>query len=203
MILGIALCLAIADITAPPIFRPTILIFLLAGLACALHKIELARLSVPRVALPTFICAAGLAVVFYRYAEAGMLDGVQVFGESAGKIVRRIGNIFKRVSLVFAVLFATRQIGISALHSIFLRLEPGMFVAYLAHVPFFGVVWFVWQRVVGSEQALAYVVFFLGLPVLGVIVGQLVDHLIRRMPRMIQLPLRGREFGGVKTRAVA
>ena len=87
--LAVTLALAVFEVTAPVIFRPTILLFMLAGCALRVRHVALGDLAAPRRALPGLL-AAGLVFCLCLLGDGSALAALQ--------------NVAKRVMLFFAVL---------------------------------------------------------------------------------------------------
>lgn len=201
-VLACALVLALLDPVAPLLFRPTILLFLLAGLAAAQRRIALGALSRPRIAVPGIVLPALLSLAL----SSQLGEGTQAAGAALdpAQIAAGLANILKRVALVFAVFLVTRWLARGPLRSPLMRLEPGMFTAYLCHVIFIGTLWMVWRGLVGDEHAPSYALFFLAAPFAALAFGQALDAVLRRCPGVLQRLLRGRAYAaGARGRRLA
>ncbi len=200
-----AILLALFDPVAPLLFRPTILLFLLAGMAVALHRVNIARLSRAAIALPLGLGAAGLSLcVSPLVAEAAADPLAAAAGLGVADLAANLANILKRVALVFLVFLVTRRIAQSRICGAVLRLEAGMFTSYLSHLIVVGIAWRLWGLLVGDEHDESYLLFFLLAPLVALGVGQWVDLMLRRSPAPLQRVLRGRVAPGhVRSRIAA
>lgn len=71
-----------------------------------------------------------------------------------------------------------------------------MFLCYLGHMPAIGLMWAVWNRVIGGPGDASYLAFYLLAPFASVGLGILSGRLLDRAPSDVQRMLRGKVFGG-------
>lgn len=173
----VALCfVSVFDLAEPIIFRPNILLFMACGAAAALHGFSLSHLGSFRVAGPIILLSGGVAAV-----------ASFVPSELSVELI----NISKRVGLTVAFLMATAYLVNSRFSASILIFEPSIFLTYLLHVPLFGIIWVVWSRLIGGAQDPSYGLFFVAAPVLAILAGSALGHLLNYAPSMVQAILRG------------
>jgi hypothetical protein len=97
----------------------------------------------------------------------------------------RAGVSFLVLAFTRATMAGSRRL---ALH----RLGRHAYLAYLMHVPLFGVLWVLWRSLDGGPLEPSYAIFFLAGPVAAFAVAVPVGLALDRAPRVLQIALRGR-----------
>ena len=169
----------LGDRLQPLIFRDGIMQFVLLGACIARLGFSMSDLSRPSVGLVfgyLFVLAGGgLASLHAAWATELHLP----------ILLRRLGICLLTLSLTSALVWVLRRESRP-------RLGRATFLAFLMHVPLIGILWVPWQRFVGSEFALSYLVFYLGTPFVALAAGYVLDHLLDASPPTMQLALRGK-----------
>lgn len=170
--------LAVLGVGPPLIFRPSIMLFVAAGMVVAQRGWHLDTLFVPRrlplLALP-FVAALALTAVLRD-----------------GELAQAAGDIFRRGALTVLVLTVAAFLVKRNESRAFVALEPYIFETYLAHATLIAILWQPWETVVGAEFTPSYVVFFLLAPVAAMVFGQGLGRVTDHLPAPLQLVARGR-----------
>lgn len=178
--LAVVLLLTVCRATAPVIFRPSILLFMLAGCALRARGFGLDRLAAPRLALP------GAAVALAVFAACLVLGGTRP------EIVE-IRDIARRALLVFGVLALAFALGRRPkVQAVFDRLEPVAFLAYLGHALLAKVIWLAMAAAGVTLAGPSYLVYFLGAPVLVFLIALAARPAIEALPAPLPLLLKGK-----------
>ncbi len=167
------------DLAEPLVFRPMILFFMAVGLIAAQRVERLASLCRPRFVLPA------LALALVGYALAVVAPEMGDPGEEAQ-------NLLLRSLLVLLVLPLALWLARTSLGTALLRLERRIFETYLIHVPLISVLWVPWRYAFGPATADSYVVFFVLAPVAALAAANLFGAMADRLPRTLQIALRGK-----------
>ncbi|OSP53599.1 hypothetical protein BV911_17045 [Pseudoruegeria sp. SK021] len=153
--LGVVFVVTIFKLTDPIIFRPTILLFMLAGCTLRAQHIPLSSLAKP----PVFffgILGSGTVLLACHYLL-----------ETHGGPVSDIQNIARRGMLVFAVIAVAVLIGHSKrLQAFFDHLEPVAFLAYLSHALLAKLIWIAMAPLGLSLMGPSYLFYFFMAPML-------------------------------------
>lgn len=177
-VLAVVLLVNLFGDPAPLVIRANILLFATAGAVWAANSLRLSDAARPAVAIPVVVMAGVGAWLLYGGPE----------GQAAGAH----GNGLERLSLTFAVIFVAHLLLSTAVGQHLAALGKHMFLTYLMHMPLLAIFWFLWQRLVGGSMDVSYILFFFGCPIvamgLGILFGQLADHL----PAWMQTGLRGK-----------
>jgi hypothetical protein len=164
----------------PLIFRGPILQFLVFGAVAARLGYTMNGLARPLVALPL-----GYLLSVASLAAAGQPVSPLLHALSLPALALRAGVSFLLLAFTRALMAGTRWL---ALH----RLGRHAYLAYLMHVPLFGIFWVFWRSLVGGPSDSSYVIFFLAGPVVAFAAAVPVGLLLDRAPRAVQIALRGR-----------
>mgnify|MGYP005860015789 CR=1 FL=1 len=179
MALVLVAIVTLFDLAEPVIFRPSILLFVVAG---AIWAGRAARLP----ARPDWrwILAEGLVVAGIVVLRASGLDATGPGREAV--------DVLRRVLLTGAVLALTAWLAATGAGLRIARLERRIFETYLLHVPLISTLWVGWTLLVGPAEAPSYVVFFLAAPFVALIAGQVFGGFADRLPAPVQRLIRGR-----------
>lgn len=179
--LALAAVLAVLDMLEPVVFRPTILVFMLAG--CILRKdgIRLERVAAPRIAVPTLLICAIL------------LAGVRI-GDPAlpQRISTDLQNLLLRASLIAAVLMLASYCVRRGLHKPITAYAPSAFLAYLSHVLIAKFFWELSDALGADVDNYGYVAYFILMPFVVFWIARLSLPLIRRLPGILPQLLTGK-----------
>ncbi|MGF1502600.1 MAG: acyltransferase [Paracoccaceae bacterium] len=179
IVILVAVLGTLADAFEPVVFRAPILLFVLLGAAAAAGGLRLEVLSRPRVALPAVL---GCVVVLLLLPELGL-------GEV---LTARADDCLRRVLLSFLILMATAAMVTGPLYRPLAAVERDIFLVYLMHLPFMGLLWAVWTEIgltaIGSE----YLIFFVGAHFAAIAAGLALGRLLDRGPVWLQTLLRGK-----------
>lgn len=183
---GLAVVLALATLalpqTAPLLFRPSILLFMVLGAVAARSDVTLVSLSRPRMAL-----LIGLALTFLTVLMA------------KGGLTARFGldaphDLLRRAGIGLLMLALTRALARLPRADRVAGLGRHGFLAYLSHVTVIGIFWVVWQRLVGPPTQPSYLVFYLAMPLVCLLLAALAGRGIDKAPALLQLLVRGKVF---------
>lgn len=177
--LALAVVVTLLDIAEPVLFRPAILVFLLAG---AIWAGRTARLP----ARPDWrwMVAAGAAFATIMLIKGTTINALELGREAINLLSRAmLTGLVLAVAAVLAATGAGRRIAL---------LERHIFETYLMHVPFISTLWFAWSALIGSAETSSYLLFFLGAPLVALAAGQAIGRLIDLLPTSAQRLLRGR-----------
>jgi fucose 4-O-acetylase-like acetyltransferase len=178
-VLGLLAVATVLDLTAPIVFRPSILLFVAAGAAHATRSETLSgELTWPRAAAVALGLAAGLLI----------LSGL---GSAPGPI-RELEDLLRRGLLVVLALAASAALADTRAARLILPLERRIFETYLLHVPLIGMLWLPWTMLVGGPEADSYLLFFLLAPVAALAAGLGLGAACDRAPAALQTLLRGK-----------
>lgn len=166
--------------TAPVIFRPSILQFLIFGAVAARLGLTIATLSRPRLALPL-----GYGLSLIGFASFIILPEQTAHIAQATGMMRRLGISILALALSRSFLRLTPALWL-------IRLGRHSYLAYLIHVPLVGVFWAIWTRLVGAPADASYLIFYLSAPPLVFFLARQFARLIDRWPATAQILLRGK-----------
>lgn len=175
--------LAVLEWTAPVVFRPAILQFMVLGAIASERGLSITWLSRPALSLPL---GYGLALAGFA-AMALLPAGLSEVHAVAG-ILRRLGIGFLALALSRAFLRLTPAPWM-------VRLGRHSYLAYLMHVPLIAFLWAFWVRIVGGPGDTPYLAFYLAMPPLVFAIARLAGQAIDRLPAPAQLLLRGKVHG--------
>lgn len=182
--LGLALVMTLGGYGPPVIFRPSILLFFVAGTLWGVHDKSLADLGAWRLVLPVAI-GAGVLWLLFR-AGVPMLDPP----------FRRIAGSAADVSLRIALTLVTAGVaGWLSGKRVGARIAPfgaQMYLGYLMHIPLIGALWVVWARLIGDQFQPTYLLFYLLCPFVTAAMGMALSALLDRAPGWLQISLRGK-----------
>ena len=167
------------DLAEPLVFRPAILFFIAMGLIAAQRVERLASLCGPRLVLPA------LAMVLLGYVLAVAAPDMGEPGEEAR-------NLLLRSLLVLLVLPLALWLARTSLGTALLWLERRIFETYLIHVPLISVLWVPWRSAFGPATTDSYVIFFVLAPIAALAAANLFGVMADRLPRTLQIALRGK-----------
>ncbi len=178
--LAIVLILTVFELTAPVIFRPTILLFMLAGCVLRAKGIPLITLANGQWMFLGILLSAG---IFAMCQFTGAADG-------PGAAVQ---NISKRIMLVFATIAVAVAMARSArLQLFFDRLEPVVFLAYLSHVLIAKVIWIVMSGVGVTLMGPSYLVYFFATPMLVFLIAFPMRVVLDALPSPVPTIFKGK-----------
>ena len=178
--LGAALVLAVCDATAPVVFRPSILLFMLAGCALRARGLGLDALAAPRLAVPGALAALAVFVLCMAFAEGR-------------PVVAEIANIAKRALLVFGVVALAFAVGRHrGLQAFFDRFEPVAFLSYLGHALLAKVIWVAMAAAGVTLTGPSYLLYFAGAPVLVFLLALTALPVIDALPAPLPLLIKGK-----------
>lgn len=164
----------------PLIFRAPILQFLVFGAVAARLGYTLTGLARPLVALPIgYLLSVASLAAFSQPTNPLFLS------LNLPALAMRAGVSFLLLAFTRAAMAGTRRLG---LH----HLGRHAYLAYLMHVPLFGLLWVVWRSLVGGPLEPSYVVYFLVGPAVAFAAAVPVGLALDRAPRVLQIALRGR-----------
>lgn len=177
LVLGGVLVVTLFHLTAPLIFRPSILFFVAAGAVCAQRTDRLAEL----MTLRRMIIAAAIII-----AALAALSTTQ------GAMAAEAKDLLRRSLLVLLMLSVSAALTNTLTGQRIADLESRIFEAYLLHVPLIGVLWLPWTALIGGPEDTSYLFFFLGMPVGAMVAGRAFGQLCDRLPASAQRLLRGK-----------
>lgn len=183
-LLALGLMLVFLPSTAPVLFRPQILLFMLLGAAAAQSGLSIGRLSSPPIALGIglLLAIAGVALSHKDFTHAGhWLTVLDLF--------RRLGIGLLILALTAAALRIARL-------PVLVAAGRHAFLAFLSHALLIGQFWVLWLAVAGDETQPVYLAFYLLSPFLVFLIAVLGGRLLDRAPRLLQILLRGRQMAG-------
>jgi fucose 4-O-acetylase-like acetyltransferase len=177
---AVALVAASGQTLEPLIFRGPILQFLVFGAVAARLGYTLTGIARPLVALPLGYLMSVASLAAYSLPASPLLHPLNL-----PALAMRAGVSFLVLAFTRATMAGSRRL---ALH----RLGRHAYLAYLMHVPLFGVLWVLWRSLVGGPLEPSYAIFFLAGPVAAFAVAVPVGLALDRAPRVLQIALRGR-----------
>lgn len=180
LVVGAILAATLAQVTAPVVFRPSILCFMALGAWANRRGLTIGWLSRPAVALTAgfVLVATGLLLAHGR--------------EAAGDLIVRAIDLVRRGSVgAFVLALTGAGMRLFPLGRV-ARLGRHSFLAYLSHASVIGLFWVLWTARVGDQNAASYLIFYLGTPFLAFALAAVAGALLDRGPRTLLLLLRGR-----------
>lgn len=182
---GLALIVAtVLPQTAPVLFRPNILLFMVLGAVAARQGATISSLSRPRYALVGGLLLTLLTVLM---AKSGLTERLGI--ESAHDLLRRAGIGLLMLALTRVLLRRDWTATIA-------RLGRHGFLAYLIHAPLAGTVWVLWQAAIGDADDPSYLFFYLGTPPLCLALAAGLGCFLDNRSQPLQLLLRGKIYRG-------
>lgn len=189
--LAVVLALTVFDATQPVIFRPAILLFMLAGCALRAWGFGIGDLATRRLAVP------GLLATLAVFVLCQMSPGHDPW-------LAALQNLAKRALLVFAVVALALAIGRNRrLQAFFDRLEPVAFLSYLGHVLLAKALWIAFAAAGVTLRGPSYLLYFVGAPVLVFALALAVRPLVEALPAPLPLLLKGKAPEAAKRPAAA
>jgi hypothetical protein len=164
------------DSLEPVVFRPSILLFALLGSVYALKGGVLANLVKP----------------FHMIVTIPILTACILLLKNMSGPLAELEDLMFRAILVLLTLLTCNIITRLSLAKWIESLEPRIFESYLLHVPLISTLWIVWSFLVGQPMDDSYIIFFLGMPFVAVVGGQILGALLDRSPPQVQSMLRGK-----------
>ncbi len=185
LIVLMVLPLAFFESLSPILFRPQILIFVTLGAASARAGLTIPQLSRPLIALP---CGFALVILAYfltiRFPNA--------------RLEHLTHNLFGRAGLGFLILALTYALRAKTQGWASMDIGRHCFLAYLSHVPAIGVLWVIWQHLIGGAQEPSYILFYLAMPPVILALAALCGRTLDLAPNGLQILLRGKAVAAVK-----
>jgi len=182
--------LALLEWTAPVIFRPSILQFLIVGAVAARLGLTIATLSRPGLALPLGYCLS----------LAGFISIIVLPEQSA--ILHQTTGMMRRFGIGLLALTLSRSfLRLTAAHWL-IRLGRHSYLAYLVHVPLVAILWMVWTRLIGGADVASYLIFYLAAPLVIFALARQFARLVDLLPPTAQILLRGKVHGRSRTAPV-
>ncbi|MFN6951150.1 MAG: acyltransferase family protein [Albidovulum sp.] len=175
-----ALLVAPDRVLEPLVFRAPILQFLVFGAVAARLGYSLTGLARPMVALPIGYLLVSTGVLSFSHPGNPLLQGLQLPSLSI-----RAGVCFLLLALTQSLMSAVRGLKLY-------RVGRHAYLAYLMHVPLFGVLWVIWRALFGDASDPSYVLFFLGSPFAAFAAAIAFGLALDRAPEVLQIALRGR-----------
>ena len=168
------------DLTAPVVFRPTILLFMMAGCALRVKRIHISSLAVPQT-------------LVYGLLISGAVYLVCTFIALDTQPIVEVKNIAKRTMLLFVIIALAVAIGRSKhLQSLFDRLEPVTFLAYLSHTLLAKLIWIAMSAAGINLMERSYLIYFFTAPIIVFFIALPMQRLILTLPALPQILLRGK-----------
>lgn len=184
---GVVLVLTTFDLTAPIVFRPAILLFLLIGCVARDNGIRLSRMVRPDVVVVTL---AGWAVVYFLLPW--LVDGIGLTMGKDSLPIRNLKDVTKRAGLVVAVLCIGYYIGRGKLRPLFDPLAPVAYLSYLSHGIVVKLIWWI-MAFAGIRLATpSYLLYFFMAPLLVFLLALLALPLIDRLPPPLPALIKGK-----------
>lgn len=190
LIVLIVLPLGFLETLRPLLFRPQILIFVTLGAASARAGLTIPKLSRPFIALPS-----GFALVITAY--------LLTIGFPSERLEHLTHNLMGRAGLGFFIFALTGALLAKAEEPVSLHIGRHCFLAYLSHMLVIGVLWVVWQRLIGGAQDPSYILFYLATPPLMMTLAVFWGRALDRAPVVLQILLRGKTVAVTKPDAAA
>ncbi len=166
----------------PLVYRPSILMFYLFGIYCALDQraLHLRRWQA--------MTALGLAVILHvadTWVFFQLIDG--------DSLLNTLMQFVKRLALAMAVIhLAGAMLKQKKMARLLLDIEPRIYFVFLSHSVIFLFLWGVWQLPFGSDLAPPYIVFFLLAPFIALWVNIYLYPLIVGAPLPLRAALAGK-----------
>lgn len=180
LVVGAVLAATLAQVTAPVIFRPSILCFMTLG-AWANHS----GLTIDRLSRPALALTAGFILIATEIALAHT-------GNLGSALVLRSIDLLRRGS-VGAFVFVLTGTGMKLLPlGPVARLGRHSFLAYLSHASVIGILWLFWTSHIGDQTVDSYLLFYLATPFATFAMAVAAGNLLDRAVPTLQLLLRGR-----------
>ena len=188
--IALALVITILNCSEPVIFRPIILLFMLLGATAARRGVTITKLSQPKLSLP-----AGIVLALIGQLDPQMIPVDSMAALRALDLLRRLGAGFIILTMVAAAVEVLPMAQIA-------RLGRHSYLAFLIHVPLVGVFWVVWTAIIGDENQLSYLFFFVAAPFLVFAIAAKLGRTLDHSPRLLQVLLRGKAMQGDRPRLV-
>jgi hypothetical protein len=165
------------DLLEPVVFRPSILLFVCAGAIYALKANHLTAWLAPKVLGPS---GAALAV------------GLFLIQKAQGPVAAEAESLMLRALLTLGTLTLCARLAKTGAGGWLAEFELRIFETYLVHASLIGILWLIWSTLVGGPHDFSYVVFFLGMPLVSIMGGQILGAFLDRAPGMVQMLFRGK-----------
>jgi fucose 4-O-acetylase-like acetyltransferase len=180
VVLALVFVLTLFELTAPVVFRPSILLFLLAGFIFAQRGGRLLNWARPEYVL-------GAALAFGAFLVIVSMGGGAGTGWSAQFV-----DLVKRGLLTVFFIGVSGLLATTVLGGRLAPLGRHMFPTYLSHQIVFSLTWFAWTHLVGGPSDPLYLVFFLAMPAVAIAVGTGLGLSMDSAPAAVQQMVRGK-----------
>ena len=164
---------------APVVYRPHVLMFFSLGVFIAERGWRLEP--------PTWLLIL-LASLFVGFEWAGHLDLLS----SALTFWQPFHEVVRRAALSALLISISLRLARAPLADRLVRIEPAIYFIFLAHEFFFRIFWGVWGRFFGSDLGFPYHLFFISNPIIWMLLGLQLNHLVDCAPRWVQMGVRGK-----------
>ncbi|HSX90780.1 MAG TPA: acyltransferase family protein [Pseudomonas sp.] len=163
---------------APVVMRPAILMFFGAGiylgLQGSLFRPSLGTLSKLSVALLLPLALVGLAPLF------------------AGEYRDNAADTLSRLLVSGAFLLAAYGLSRVSVDNLLVRLEPMIYLMFLAHASIMLVFWGIWQKAMGSGLEWPYGLFYISAPLATLLAVAMLYRCLAYAPAILQHALTGK-----------
>lgn len=167
----------------PIVYRSTILLFMLAGVA--FYRVQ-GDLHIPRA----IVLSAAFLFLALVVDEILGLSGTASSARSTLEL--SAFNVAKRSILTVLVLTLGGLLVTTRVGNWLRGIGDDVYLSFLCHTTVISIFWVAWSRLVGNEFHWAYPVFFLLSPALVMMLATVVGPLLSALPHPIQIGLRGK-----------
>lgn len=180
--LAVVMVLTLFDLLEPLIFRPMILLFMLAGCILQEKGRSLQEIAAPRSAIPVMLACMLLSILVG--AGSAILPGW---------LELEMGNMLLRVGLTVGMLMVALFCVRWGLHKQVTSYEPSAYLVYLSHVLLAKFLWEVFRAAGATTQNFGYVAFFFVTPFVIFWLARSAMPGLRRLPGVLPRILTGKE----------
>lgn len=178
---------SLGDLLEPVIFRPMILVFMIAGCILCEKKISLQKIAAPSVSVSIMVFS-GVLSLFLVFLSGNTFSGLTL----------ELLNASKRTGLIAGVmLFAYTCVNIN-LSRYIIRYEPFAYLAYLSHVLTAKFLWEVFSLAGVKVTDTGYILYFFIVPFFVFKMAEIMMSVIHRFPVPLPRLLTGKPRPGVK-----
>ncbi len=178
--IAIATIATVLNVGEPVVFRPIITLFMFLGAGAASRNLTITRLSLPGIAL----------TIGFALSAVGFFSSVVVLPDST--IIERALDLLRRLGVGFLVLTTMASAMVVFPLGRVSRIGRHSFLAYLIHTPLIGIFWVFWRELIGGEQQVSYLFFYVATPFAVFLIARKLGHLLDHLPQQLQMLLRGR-----------
>ena len=167
----------------PIVYRSTILLFMLVGVA--FYRMQ-GDLHMPQIVVTS------AALIFVTLVVYDFVNLASTSSSANSALELSAFNVAKRSILTILVLALGSMLVSTRIGDWLRGIGDDVYLSFLCHTTVISVFWAAWVRLVGNEIHWAYPIFFTLTPAIVMILAMVLGPLLSTLPHSIQIGLRGK-----------